>query len=115
MIRRLFYVLKFKIVMKLRVFGCYLAALYLPVSVSASKLAPQAKQEALELAQDNDAFINAMSQTDTKIADKSKKKPVAQPIVYVTREENIRRASLCKPPREEAPNHDIRRKPIYRD
>ena len=51
MIRRLFYVFKFKIVMKLRVFGCYLAALYLPVPVSASKLAPRATQEVLELAQ----------------------------------------------------------------
>ena len=68
MIRKLFYVLEFKIVMKLRVFGCYLAAIYLPDPVSASKLAPQAKQEALELAQVHDSFVNAMKDREMNYA-----------------------------------------------
>ena len=60
--------------MKLRVFGCYLAAIYLPDPVSASKLAPQAEQEALELAQDNESFVNAMKdrQENYKLAAKCK-------------------------------------------
>ena len=72
MIRRLFYVLEFKIVMKLRVFGCYLAAVYLHVPVSASKLAAQAEQEALELAQDKESYVNAFKdrQQNYKLAGK---------------------------------------------